>query len=259
MGQVRYGICDTCLSWRDVALAACDAPVDLAFVLDSSSSVGLEDFRKMLNFVVSVLAHADIDSGALRLAVMTFSSEPKVIFHLNRFRHKSAALDAIRNIPYIKGSANLADALRTLRTEVYNSANGDRLEVPNVALIFTDGISNLNSERTIPEAVSTHASGVHLFVLGVGMNADFPEIHAVATPPPEDNLYLSDSFDDLGRIRSSMFAKICESGYRLVPENRHVVNTVVTAVPEVATGDNKVGIMAILAFQCIMRTTKGCN
>ena len=73
----------------------------------------------------------------------------KVNFPLNRYNSKSSMFPAIRSIPYVYGSTNTADGLRVLRSEVFNQANGDRPEVPNVAIIITDGISNLNSGQFI--------------------------------------------------------------------------------------------------------------
>ena len=48
--------------------------------------------------------------------------------------------------------------------------------MPNFAIIITDGISNLNSERTIPEAILTHAAGVHVYVIGIGLTGETLEI-----------------------------------------------------------------------------------
>ena len=50
---------------------------------------------------------------------------------------------------------------------MFNVANGDRIGVPNVAVLITDGVSNLNSERTIPEAIRAHARDIHVFAIGM--------------------------------------------------------------------------------------------
>ena len=54
---------------------------------------------------------------------------------------------------------NLADALRTLRTHVFNSAHGDRKEAHNIVVLITDGESNLNSQRTVKEARNNKEAG----------------------------------------------------------------------------------------------------
>ena len=56
-----------------------------------------------------------------------------------------------------------------MREEIFNPLRGDRPDAPNVAIILTDGVSNINSRRTIPEAetarkeVSTSMSSTFLF------------------------------------------------------------------------------------------------
>ena len=59
---------------------------------------------------------------------------------------------------------------------MFNTANGDRPGVPNVVIFITDGVSNLNSERTIPETLLTHAAGIHVFVVGIGLTGETLEI-----------------------------------------------------------------------------------
>ena len=60
---------------------------------------------------------------------------------------------AVDNLPYIYGSTNTADGLQTMSGQMFTAANGDRADVPNVCFLITDGVSNINYQRTIPEAV----------------------------------------------------------------------------------------------------------
>ncbi len=40
-----------------------------------------------------------------------------------------------------------------LRTIMFTPENGDRIDVPNYAIVITDGESNVNAEDTLPEAI----------------------------------------------------------------------------------------------------------
>ncbi len=53
----------------------------------------------------------------------------------------------------MRGRTNTAEALLYLRSEMFTPFNGDRLDVPNYAVVITDGESNINEERTLPEAI----------------------------------------------------------------------------------------------------------
>lgn len=67
-------------------------------------------------------------------------------------------MDAIQNIKYIYGSTNTADALQVMREDMFIRSRGDRSDAPNICVLLTDGISNINSRRTIPEAEQTRAN-----------------------------------------------------------------------------------------------------
>ena len=77
------------------------------------------------------------------------------------------AIDAIENR---FGSTNTADAIELMRTELYTADNGDRYGVPNVAIIVTDGVSNINSRLTIPEARQARAEGIHIYTVGIALS-----------------------------------------------------------------------------------------
>ena len=67
------------------------------------------------------------------------------------------------SIPYIYGSTNTADSLKTMREQIFNPARGDRPDAPNIAIILTDGVSNINPRRTIPEAETARDQVVTLY------------------------------------------------------------------------------------------------
>lgn len=91
-------------------------------------------------------------TGAVRVGVLIYSTEVQIEFHLNEFRSKADVFAAIDNIPYIYGSTNTADALATMANTMFTARNGDRPDVPNTCIVITDGVSNINSRKTIPNA-----------------------------------------------------------------------------------------------------------
>ena len=144
-------------------VACVDTKVDLVFVLDASTSVTENNFLVMKDFIKDFLFIADVDSGNARVGIIIYSTEDHVQFNLNTYQNKVALFEAIDYIPYRYGSTNTADALNTMRTQMFTAANGDRPGVPNVAIVITDGVSNINSRRTIPEAEQARAEGCLLY------------------------------------------------------------------------------------------------
>lgn len=60
-------------------------------------------------------------------------------FYLNNFTNEGSLINAVRNITYLSGYTNTTGGLRLMRTEIFNSYNGDRNWVPDVAVLITDG------------------------------------------------------------------------------------------------------------------------
>jgi hypothetical protein len=57
--------------------------VELAFLVDSSASVGAENFFNELKFVKKLLADFTVSADAARVAVVTFSSKNRVVRHID--------------------------------------------------------------------------------------------------------------------------------------------------------------------------------
>ena len=194
-----------------VCKPGCDeAEIDLVFVLDASTSVTAPNFELMKDFVKDFLFIADIDNGNVRVGIIIYSTEDYLQFHLNEYQDKLALFTAIDDIPYRYGSTNTADALNTMRTQMYTEANGDRPGVPNVAIVITDGVSNINSRRTIPEAEQARAEGIHIYAIGIGLT-DTTELEGIASKPIDENLFSVKEFSELRNLRSKVFSALCGS------------------------------------------------
>ena len=76
-----------------------------------------------------------------------------------------------------------------MRTNMFTANNGDRSGDPNYAITITDGRSNVNNARTVPEALLAQDEKINMFAVGIGQNGqvDRGEINGIASDP--DNLY----------------------------------------------------------------------
>lgn len=87
--------------------------------------------------------------------------------------------------------------------------NGDRPNVPNVAVLITDGPSNKDSRQTVPNAQSARNAGINIFVIGVGSQVDPVEMKSI-TGSKDRMSYVWD-FDEILResTMKMMYSKIC--------------------------------------------------
>ena len=150
----------------------------------------------------------DIDSNGdnVRIGVLVFSTEAKVEFHLNAYKNKDDIIHAISQIEYIYGMTNTADALKLMRKEMFLPSNGDRPDIPNLAIIITDGESTVNQNSTIPEANRARAQGIQIYAIGIGLSAT-AELDAIAGKPA--NRYFIDNFDELDEKMERIYKNIC--------------------------------------------------
>lgn len=169
--------------------------------------MGQDNFEKMLQFVKDFLGNADIDSGNVQAGVLTYSTSFKIEFQIGQHTTSAELQKAIDEIPYTYGSTNTADALLTMATKMFTTS-ADRPDAPNIAVVVTDGVSNINSRRTITEAVNARAKNIHIYSIGIGLR-DTKEVFAIATPPPEENSFNVQSFDELRGLDQKIFSSIC--------------------------------------------------
>ena len=80
---------------------------------------------------------------------------------------KASLAAAIRAINYDGGNTNTTGGLRLMRTQIFNSANGDRPNVPDVAILITDGVPTLDVDELLEEVHLDWAANIHIVGVGV--------------------------------------------------------------------------------------------
>ena len=101
--------------------------MDLAFILDSSGSVGSYNFQKIKDFVKNVVDFFNIGSSGTHVAVVTYSTYTKLEFNLKAHHTKSAIKNAVGNINYRGGWTYTADALDYVRKNIFTTSQVSRL------------------------------------------------------------------------------------------------------------------------------------
>jgi len=104
----------------------CQEKLDLVFALDSSGSVGEENFERFKSFVKSFLDDVDVESCQYRIGFMKYGSNALVQFHLNAYTSSEELITAIDGIGYSHGHTYTGQALRVARQDMFTTARGDR-------------------------------------------------------------------------------------------------------------------------------------
>ncbi|KAL3856133.1 hypothetical protein ACJMK2_015326 [Sinanodonta woodiana] len=139
----------------------------------------------------------NVGQGKTRVGAINFSNKVTTAFNLKTYDSKQYVLNAISAIKYTAGhSTDTFDALSVLRTEHFSSINGDRSDVPNIAIRLTDGESG-DMERTRNEAKLTREAGVSIFAIGIGDSVKKEDLEEIASSPKTDSMHIIENFTTL--------------------------------------------------------------
>lgn len=164
----------------------------------------------MKEFVKTFLHSAEIDSGDVQVGILSYSTKVTIEFHLKKYKSKQNLFTAIDDIPWRYGSTNTADALQTMHETMFSTLHGDRQDIRNIAIVITDGVSNINGRRTLTEAKNGKEKNIHIYAIGIGLT-EMQEVNGIASFPPRANAFSVKNFDELEGLDEKIFQSICES------------------------------------------------
>ncbi|XP_033637046.1 sushi, von Willebrand factor type A, EGF and pentraxin domain-containing protein 1-like isoform X1 [Asterias rubens] len=173
--------------------------VDLVFLVDSSSSVGITNFFNELKFVRKLLAGFEVAEWATRVAVITFASRHRVVVNIDHLsepnvtKHKCSLLGAeLPSITYVGGGTFTRGAF--VLAEKVLTSQWARPNATKAVFLITDGYSNGGDPRPIAQnLIRNH--GVEIFTFGIE-NGNVKELRAMASEPKLHHCYILDSFEE---------------------------------------------------------------
>jgi len=202
-------------------------------VLDQSTSIVIDTYD---NWDVQVLGFAKriadaflIGRDQTQIALVKFSDEIEIVFHLNTYGDRQSVLDAIGNVDISGGDTNIAAALRTAREMMFTEQNGSRPDVPKILILLTDGAANQEASSTLPEADLTKASNITIYTVGVTDKVDEDQLRVVASNP--NYFFFASDFTQLSSVVQQVVASSCQKA----PTQPTTTATATTTTPSTAT------------------------
>lgn len=203
-------------------LIGCKVAADIAFLVDSSGSIrdknpsdgSYDNWQLLLDFIANIVDHLYIGTefSDTRVGLIRFSDTAELEFTLDRYTTKNELINRIKSLKYAGSFTNTQAALNLLHTRLFGTA-GDRLNVPNIAIVITDGESNIRRENTIPEAETARAKGAYVFSIGITNSINRDELRQMSSFPHQEKLnwFTSLDFKRLDDILSLVVASVCPS------------------------------------------------
>lgn len=187
----------------------CNKKMDIVFILDNSGSVQ-EEYGQSVAFSRRVVQGLDANNDLVRVGAIAYSDDLVGQFFFNQnignIQNVINAFDFFNKF----GTTNTPSALEAARDSQFTAKNGDRPDVPNCIVIVTDGFSNVNQNRTIPDAKQLQSMGVTIYAIAVGVDPQLSELIGLASPPSSDYLIFLPTIGDIAGTADSLLEKLCK-------------------------------------------------
>ncbi|XP_041420606.1 collagen alpha-1(XII) chain isoform X2 [Xenopus laevis] len=190
------------------------AKADIVFLIDSSWSIGDDNYNKVRQFIFNTIGAFDvINPSGIQVSFVQFSDDAQTEFKLNTYADKAQALGALANIRYKGGNTKTGKALKFVHEKVMTFENGMRRSVPKVLVVVTDGRSQ---DEVTKSAMDIQQSGFSVFVIGVA-DVDYNELRNIGSKPSERHVFIVDDFDAFEMIEDNLITFVCETATSTCP------------------------------------------
>ncbi|KAM4581200.1 collagen, type XXVIII, alpha 1b [Odontesthes bonariensis] len=190
-------------------------PLELVFVIDSSESVGPDNFNIIKDFVNALVDRTSISRNATRIGVVLYSHIDEVVVNLKQEATQDEIKSKVRSMNYIGEGTYTGSAIHRAN-QMFKLA---RAGVRKVAIIITDGQADERDSISLDSAVEeAQESNIEMFVIGVVNESDprsvefKKELSFIATDPDSEHVYLIDDFKTFQALEKNLLSCIFEEG-----------------------------------------------
>ncbi|XP_056376649.1 collagen alpha-6(VI) chain-like [Hyla sarda] len=214
-GQVHYVESFETLKFKEEDLLAdiCkeDCPriqqADIVFVIDTSSSITLEQAKIIQSFVISFVNKSDVSPNKVQFGALKYADDPYKMFYLNTYNNKNDIIKAIEDDTTSGINTYTAKALQFSKG-FFSEQLGSRQSrgVPQYVIIITDGESH-DREKLNATSESLEKAGITVFAIGI-KEANTNELVAMAGS--KGKWFFVEQFDGLMSISVNISDAVCQ-------------------------------------------------
>ncbi|XP_078407828.1 collagen alpha-1(XII) chain-like isoform X6 [Cetorhinus maximus] len=177
---------------------------DIVFLIDGSPGMG-RSFLQIRNFLTKVIQELDIGPDKNQIAVVQYSSNPRLEFGLNSHSTKNEVLDAIKKLRLKTGRPlNTGAALDYVTRNVFTPSAGGRSEAgaSQILVLITAGKSRDDVGQA---ADAVKQAGIVPIAIGA-KSADMSELQQIVSNP--DSVLKLGDFQELQTIQQELLSKV---------------------------------------------------
>ena len=192
-------------------------------MVDASGSINEIDpdgWTKVKAFIIDVTRRFTISQAETRVGLTIFSQDatdrpgfpgvqPNTVgfFYLTDYGNAAELEDAINRLMYFGSFTNTQAGLRVAYQTILEASRGDRPNVQNVAIVITDGASNVDVQNLPREAAALKNEAI-VAAVGVTPNVNLDELEEIATS--QDLVVLASDFSNLAARLDSIVSTVCD-------------------------------------------------
>lgn len=187
----------------------CLGKTDLAFIIDSSGSLGESNFQGAKEFMWTVIKNFEVSHNDVLVGVIRYSTIARVIFDFQFSADNNVLLlkETIDNIPYAEGETKTERALQLALSDLFAAKGGSRPNVPKILVVMTFGKSD-NALGVARASMALKDEHVTVLSVGIGEKVDMEELMLMASTA-EDVITVM-SFSALEKHVARIRDKVCE-------------------------------------------------
>nr|XP_019955176.1 PREDICTED: collagen alpha-3(VI) chain-like [Paralichthys olivaceus] len=181
---------------------------DVYFLVDSSWSMGQENYEHVRHFLYSLIQSLHkVGEDRFKFALVQYNTRPETEFQLNSYPTTQGVLAHIKAMSYRGGGTRTGLGLEFLIRTHLTAASGSRAAegVAQVVVVLTDGRSQ---DDVVEPAQVLRMAGVEVFAVGV-QDAVELELREMASQPPDTHVFSVDSFLSLRDIIQDLVVSLC--------------------------------------------------
>ena len=112
--------------------------MDIAFVVDSSGSIGRTNWERMKRFLKALVSRLDVSPSATHIAAIAYSNRPEVVMRFNGIQSTNQVNQLIDGMRFQRGFTYTDKGLLLADSDLYQSSNGMRSNVQKVSSFLSE-------------------------------------------------------------------------------------------------------------------------
>jgi len=166
--------------------------LDIALVIDSSSSVKANNFELVRGFLQVVVNKFEVGPDDVRFSAIRYNRDVEELWNFGSYNTIQEYEGAIMRIPYDGSGTRTGQALDYVNSKNFMDMMGNtRRDSVKLVMLLTDGNSQDNS---VEAAERLKAKNIYLTVVGIGERLDRGILGEMASAPKEDFTLFIDNF-----------------------------------------------------------------